>query len=255
MSEEQMAEVPGLYYDPQLTPRIVKDKGVPCKSDCATEQCSEGNNEDQDSEEELSLEVLSLEAPVGLRSEQFSLPWADLSGNHKASVMTSGGELNKQSSREALFPFSLGSTGSGFNTLYRPKFVTGLPFQAYLYQPNLTDDIDVEVYRVLQSLSGEAAALLELRRVQAGKYEIEGRSVLIYWSANGLLVHEDEVGPGIDDMPVSAYIPLAANVALDLQRIASVESFIHAATPSHGIVDDERYRAMQIACMQATMRK
>lgn len=257
MSEGEVDEVPGLFYDAQLTPRIVKDSGLARLSDSRVSDCTlEPCNEEQDSEEELSVEVPAknvTQAPSSI--PQFSLPWSDLSGNHQASTMTSEGELNKQSSREALLPFSQGSTGSCFNILYRPKFVTGLPSQAYLYKPTITDDIDCEVCHVLQGLSREASTLLELRRVEAGKYEIEGRSVFIYRGANGLFVHEDEVGPGIDDMPLHAYIPLAANVALDLQRIASVESFIHAATPTHDIVDVERYRAMQLACMQATIRK
>jgi len=215
------------------------------------------------------------------RQQQFSLPWADLNGNQKESLVTSAGPgtgVVEQSSRElgrigrakqsrnksssamrSLLPFSTSSTGASFNSLYRPIFVTGIPTKAYLYKPIPTDPIDVEVHRTLRDLTSEASGLLALRRVEAGRYEIEGRNVVVYRAGNGLMVHEhDPGGPTIDNIPLPTYINLAANVALDLQRLVRDETFIEfgeSKLDDPSLDGDDRYRAMQIACMQAMIRE
>jgi len=188
---------------------------------------------------------------------QFSLPWADLNGNQKESLVT-----RDASPIRSLLPLSNTSTGSSFNNLYRPIFVTGLPTRACQYLADPNDPIDGEVFRTLGELSPEAFRLFALRRVEAGKYEIEGRKVAVYQSARGLLVHENEVlGASVADMPLQAYINLVANVALDLQRLATDNSLtdnpiVDAGAPTITNCNDgdDRFRAMQIACMQAKIR-
>lgn len=210
---------------------------------------------------------LVVTTPIAPR-EKFSLPWADLNGNQKDSLVTSpqrqrsggpGQSCSKHASpTRSLLPFSEGSTGLSFNDLYRPIFVTGIPTKAYQYKPNLTDPIDVEVHRALRALSSEASQLVALRRVEAGRYEIEGRTVAVYWASSGLLVHENEVLPSIGDMPLQGYINLVTNVAMDLQRLAKNETFFSAGAAKlndPSVDGDDRYRAMQVACMQAKIRE
>merc|ERR1719401_1233329 len=104
--------------------------------------------------------------------------------------------------------------------------------------------------------------VLGLLRVRPGSYEIDGRQVMIYWESSGdsgrLLVREDEVGgPSMGDMPLNAYIKLVAAVALDLQKpVTPGMTFVTPAATSLKESDDEdRYRAMRVACTQAKLRE
>jgi len=201
---------------------------------------------------------------------KFSLPWADLDGKKKNSLVTSGllqmngstlhSSTKSSSTAQSILPFSTGSTGTSFNNLYRPIFVTGIPTKAYQYKADSTDPIDVEVHHALHALNPEALQLVALRRVEAGRYEIEGRTVSAYrGSSGGLLVHENEVlGADIGDLLLQAYINLVANVAQDIQRLASAETFYSAGAARVNDLSadrDERYEAMQVACMQAKIRE
>jgi len=201
---------------------------------------------------------------------KFSLPWADLDGKKKNSLVTSGllqmngstshSSTKSSSTAQSILPFSTGSTGTSFDNLYRPIFVTGIPTKAYQYKADSTDPIDVEVHHALHALNPEALQLVALRRVEAGRYEIEGRTVSVYrGSSGGLLVHENEVlGADIGDLPLQAYINLVANVAQDIQRLASTETFYSAGAArlnDLSVDGDERYEAMQVACMQAKIRE
>lgn len=194
--------------------------------------------------------------------EKFSLPWADLDGNQKESLVTSVPYTNSASpgtsgAFSTILPLSNGSTGSSFNNLYRPIFVTGIPTKAYQYKPDMADPIDIEVHRALRSLSPEASQLVALRCVEAGRYEIEGRTCSVYWASSGLQVHEDGIGASIPDLALLAYINLVANVSVDLQRLAKNETFLSAGAATHDpkIDGDDRFRAMQVACMQAKIRE
>lgn len=193
-----------------------------------------------------------------LPRNQFSLPWADLNGTQKDSLLTPercprslqgndsvehvsplhGSQRRGRNDSTSpprrvpnaepkpvasLLPFSKDSKGSSFSSLPKPRFLSGIPTKAYLYRPNPRDPIDVELHRILQGLDAEASQVLALRCVSPGRYEIDGRQVHIYWDefsgSSRLLVHEDEVGgPSIADMPLPAYMRLVVNVALDLQR-------------------------------------
>jgi len=218
------------------------------------------------------------------------LPWADLNGNQKESLLSPAkqngagsaeplspisreAQLFRQRSRDnsspsrSLLPFSNGSTGSTFNSLPKPKFLSGIPTKAYAYTPDTTDPIDVELHRSLRDLNQEASVLLALRFVTSGRYEIDGRDVQLYWDGEGasrrLMVHEDEVGgPSIADMPLPAYIDVVANIATDLQRPAvSAPVLTFAQTGAYKTSDagrlagEDRFRAMNIACTQAKLRE
>jgi len=208
---------------------------------------------------------LTLGRPVETK-KQFSLPWADLNGNQKESVVSEPLSPSGRTKR-SLLPCSTGFAVQSRNlldsaSLPRPKFMSGIPTKAYLYKPTSTDPIDVEMHHALLALHPEFASVLALLRVESGKYEIDGRNVVIYWdSAGGLLVHEEEVGGhSIADMPLQAYISLVANVALHIQRPAAsgVLTFVEFEGPktSDPSVDGkDRYSAMRIACTQAKLRE
>lgn len=252
---DEDAEFTRILYDPHRLP-----------ADCLSSQ-----DESVPADTALSSSVVEVD---GLKKQisggrnpgmKFSLPWADLNGNKKDSLVTSSkaglaqSQSRSHSPTTSLLPFSRGSTGRSFNSLYRPEFVTGIPTKAYAYKPNMADGIDVEVQKALRILSPEASQLFALRCIEPGKYEVEGRTVDVYWGINGLLVHEN-VGDGlsIGDMPLQDYINLAAAVAMDLQRLAKNDTFLTngvGLTHDPMLSGDQRYEAMQIACMQAKMRK
>lgn len=255
-----------------------------CNTACA-DHCHGHGDDDYDDEFRVAVNAPNHDRMVGTslkqlpaiehprvcqNQPQFSLPWADLNGNQKESLLTTS-PAEKPRSRNAtspiqdpirsLLPFTNNSAGSSLSNLYRPLFMSGVPTKASRYQPVPTDPIDVQLHRALLGLSPEAFELFALRRVESGKYEIEGRSVMVYQSARGILVHENEVsGASIADMDLHAYVNLVANVALDLQRLATEtteDAFFDAGAPTINSCsdNDERFRAMQIACMQAKLRE
>jgi len=175
---------------------------------------------------------------------KFSLSWADSDGKKKDSLVTSGLTQRGRSTSQS-------STKSSSTAQLAVE---------HQYEADYTDPIDVEVRHALCALDPEALQLVALRRVEAARYEIEGRTVSVYrGSSGGLLVHENEVvGAGIGDLPLQAYINLVANVAQDIQPLASTETFYSAGAarlddPSVDV--DERKEAMRVACMQAKIRE
>jgi hypothetical protein len=140
------------------------------------------------------------------------------------------------------------------------------------YRPDPTDDIDLEVKRILWHLDDAVATAMTLRRVQVGMYEIDGRMVCMYWGNRGtdklLLVHEDEVGGSSDDdYSLSMYLDVVANVLMSRSKsalgkaIVSDMSFVNtgpviAIADLNGLDDaQDREGAMRVACTQAAMRK
>jgi len=209
-----------------------------------------------------------------------TLPWADLHGIQQESLETasnidqllsfSSPATRRQAMDKSASPvrslLPLASTNFSLNNMPRVRFLTGIPTKANLYKPEPSDPIDVEVHHALQQLDAEASCVLALRRVEPGRYEIDGRIVLVYWHPSGAHVRENEVdGPSMVDMPLQPYINLVANVALDLQHSAADNSWFQnvdlffdvgaSKTTDRSLEGEDRYRAMQIACMQAKMRE
>lgn len=270
-----------------------------CQPQECANRCSLDNEENEDCEDFLPDKSFNDDMPIGrpaldlefsqalgltpaCRGRQghdvklSSLPWADLNGTQQESLLTcSKIDISSPATRRqardhsaspvrSLLPFA--STNFSLNNMPRVRFLTGIPTKANLYKPEPTDPIDVEVHHTLRKLDAEASIVLALRRVEPGRYEIDGRIVLVYWHPEGALVHENEVdGPSMADMPLQAYINLVANVALALQRSAAdnswfqnVDMFFDAGAPrttDRSLEGEDRYRAMQIACMQAQMRE
>jgi hypothetical protein len=246
----------------------VADSRFFCHSVCGPCRGDEDEENLDDLDEDFYREVgYQMPVPVAQvvskwNETEFSLPWSDLTGNQKESLMTTppiSPRRHQTPPPLSLLPISKGSTAHSFNSLCRPIFVTGVPTKANVYTPSPRDNIDAEVHSALMKLHSEAAALLALRRVEPGQYEIEGRRVVVYKGAQGFFVHEDEVG-GIADMSLQAYIALAANVALDLQKFAAFPDetldklFPGGPTLANIPNDEDRYGAMQIACMLAKLR-
>lgn len=190
----------------------------------------------------------------------FQLRWANLSGLEPNPA--SGYQEEKM--HHSVLPLTSMPQDAGKQRagLPAPRFFSGIPIKAYMYKANASDAIDVELQGHLQSLSDVAQNVLALRRVQAGKYEIDGRQVQVYRGGqDGMLafVCEDEVNAcGIADMPLKAYIDLVATVAVSLQRPGVSPTFVDtgSSTALNKIRDDtdDRYRAMRIACTQAELR-
>jgi len=190
----------------------------------------------------------------------FQLRWANLSGLEPNPAFGSQEEKMHHSVLPLTsMPQDAGKQRVGLPT---PRFFSGIPIKAYMYKANASDAIDVELSGHLESLSDVAQNVLALRRVKAGKYEIDGRQVQVYRGGqDGMeaFVREDEVNAcGIADMPLKAYINLVATVAVSLQRPGVSPTFVDtgSSTALNKIRDDtdDRYRAMRIACTQAELR-
>lgn len=270
-----------------------------CQPQECANRCGLDNEENEDCEDFLPDKNVSDDMPIGrpVLNSEFSqalglvpagggwrktssgLPWADLNGIQEESLVTaptidqlsfsspaSRGQARDQSASEVWSVLAFASTNFSLNNMPRVRFLTGIPIKANLYKPEPNDPIDVEVHNALRKLDAEASIVLALRRVEPGKYEIDGRIVLVYWHPSGAHVRENEVdGPSVVDMPLQAYINLVANVARDLQHSAAdnswfqnVDVFFDVGAPrttDRSLEGEDRYRAMQIACMQAKMRE
>merc|ERR1711970_1209382 len=88
---------------------------------------------------------------------------------------------------------------------------------------------------------------------------------MVYQYGNSLRVRETDIDDGIADMPLQDYIRLVADVAVDLQtgppanlsmrnRFDSFLDVGAAKTNDRSLEGDDRYRAMQSACMQSWIR-
>lgn len=214
----------------------------------------------------------------------FSLPWADLDGNQRPNTLLTpatqessqqrsedwrrrrGDEVFQSNEKEgSLLPFAskfATPNAPKFANLPMPKFVTGIPVKAYQYEPHPDDPIDLALYSQLQKLDEEASMTLGLRRVEPGRYEIDGRQVRVYMGRRGdsqFMVHEDEVGGRMADMNLSAYIRLVANVAVSLQRpgfMPTLTFLEYKGKPLHDdLAGEDRYAAMRMACTQAHLRQ
>lgn len=183
---------------------------------------------------------------------EFKLQWANLQGMQEKQGVGSP-------EKHSVLPLtSYGQDADALRKMCLPMpAFKGLLEKAYLYQADPSDSIDVELQKHLRSLSADALNVLALRKIQAGKYEIDGRHVQIYTKdGKHFLVHEDEVGH--DDLPLRAYINMVANVAMSLRRIGISPSFAETGSPTIKTLkedSDERYRAMRIACTQAELRE
>jgi hypothetical protein len=261
-----------------------------CQPECA-EPCHGCNEENElyddfrvgrtSQDDELPI-VRSPQVYVGLSNPELKqelsatlLPWADLNGNRKESLLTASprGEKADSITHEA-HVFDKGQptrsllpcrTGDSAVILPKPRFLSGIATKAYFYAPDATDPIDVELHRALSELDQEASMMLQVRCDGQGRYELDGRDVVLYWDDMGgskrLLVHEIQVcGPSIADIPLQSYLRLVANIALDLQRPVAngVLSFMHGGvkTSDSGRLDcEDRFNCMRIACTQAKLRE
>eukprot|EP00928_Gymnodinium_smaydae_P071791 TRINITY_DN55278_c0_g1_i1.p1 TRINITY_DN55278_c0_g1~~TRINITY_DN55278_c0_g1_i1.p1 ORF type:complete len:493 (+),score=99.74 TRINITY_DN55278_c0_g1_i1:156-1481(+) len=134
---------------------------------------------------------------------------------------------------------------------------------ACLYLPDASDSIDVALKERLSELNPVAALALLLRRLDTGRYEIDGRIVILHWAnpseLTELLVTESCDGRG-HPVPLQRYLVQAANVAHSMQgteqrlgrggerRI----TFMEMRDPPG---ESDRTEAMRIACEQAAVRE
>lgn len=155
---------------------------------------------------------------------------------------------------------------------------SGGPVPATQYVADHSDPIDVMLASAITTLDRAAASKLLLRRIGAGKYEIDGRRVTCRWGdtgggVQGLLAYEDDVKDvSASEMPLAAYLGQAANVAAsltghraDMPKIARIPkeqrlTFTDVSKDSTQAlklddVGNERCESMRIACEQAFLRE
>jgi len=140
-----------------------------------------------------------------------------------------------------------------------PNFAKGLQVQAYRYVADTSDVIDVQVESCLQKLSEEGKQTLMLSRLCPGEYEIDARRIRVYAAdddASKLLVHESGVaGSCMTDLPLQQYLNLVAHVAVSLKKYGAAPTFCVTTPTLKDARDEDRCRAMNIACVQAEMRE
>lgn len=94
--------------------------------------------------------------------------------------------------------------------------VPAFPTEATKYQANNADMIDVALACTLWKINPSELAAMSLRRIDEGRYEVDGRRVTLAWrdeTQNELMLFEDDVVDG-EWMPVLDYLQIAGNVAL-----------------------------------------
>lgn len=199
------------------------------------------------------------------------IPWADLNGPRRSSassclpVRSGGQDLPKSQ-----------VTHMAKTWLINPKvnpcsefgFITvTVPASSYIADAN--DILDIEFARHLMSLSEEAANALELRRLEHGKYEVQGKRLLVQWAdphgcdlmafeqtgLNRDSDREGEVPATADDdepMPLSEYLSHMGQLAVAIKRPAERRALTFP-DGDEGIED--RCESMRIACEQARLRE
>jgi len=141
------------------------------------------------------------------------------------------------------------------------------------------DAVDHAVRAQLRTVDPESLSRLMVKRLSAGKYEVDGRRVTIRWGpstdkgtsdATALLVREDEVGgdEGSPESSLPAYLQQAANVAAALQgRVPGAsavtripqEKRLTFGSPGSGALESldvlQRCASMRKACEEARIRE
>jgi len=208
------------------------------------------------------------QTPGGMRVEYVASPMP-MRGAH-----TPGVNVN--------MPRSCSSSSSHASFYYNQQHPVGVPpgtcAAASMYMADPADPIDLMVAAGLATLDRASASKLMLRRLNMGKYEIDGRKVSVRWGdlggISGLVACEDEVkDQSSGEMPLIAYLSQAANVAAALlggrsdmpkisripkeQRLTFADDSSQDATQALKLDDigNERCESMRIACEQAMLRE
>lgn len=134
---------------------------------------------------------------------------------------------------------------------------------ACLYHAHPGDPLDEGLVHSLKFLDEYSKATLILRRLQQGRYEIDGRLCTLRfdeYDVKEILVWED----GSDEeLLLPAYLNQAANVAVSLSkplsakaRQPSFSAYDAAGSRLNEDIDDySRTHSMEVACMQAKLRQ
>lgn len=137
--------------------------------------------------------------------------------------------------------------------------------------------MDVGLARLLNGMDQESLWRLMVRRLCPGKYEVDGRVVSVRWSETEgidatqpeLVVREDDVCVEADEVPLSAYLQQAANVAHALRGKVNTgasavtripqEKRLTFSTPGTENLDCldvlQRCASMRKACEEAALRE
>jgi len=156
-----------------------------------------------------------------------------------------------------------GATSLQAPLLKKGDQVFGSP--ACLYQGDPADILDAALVRCVRILDPYAKATLILRRVEPGKYEIDGRLCeLCLGGPTGTEIQVREDGCNAE-LSLPAYLSSAANVAVALSRPPGAQerrpSFTGTNLDAAGNLQDEnieghvRTHSMQVACLQAKIRE
>lgn len=145
--------------------------------------------------------------------------------------------------------------------------------RCYSYTCDSSDPMDRVVMETLVSLGVETASRLRIRRLDVGKYEVDGRRISLRWGSNPseLVACEDDVGGDLAGRGTHlvSYLRQAADVAASLggrqtgaPLIARVPQDMRLTFSSSGpgteSIDSEhlhRRESMRIACEEAMLRE
>lgn len=164
--------------------------------------------------------------------------------------------LPRSESRGKL-PGLLGAPNLG--KIFADSFHEG-KFNFYSPAASSPDPLDESFSRCMRRL-GLSEQLLGVKRLDAGRYEIDGRRVRLHWKdasqSEVLAVEEDVPDPTIRENPLDTYLNQAARVAqfrFD-QGLPTRPSFGNVGAPLRDSMDeDARVSCMNLACEQAKLR-
>jgi hypothetical protein len=164
--------------------------------------------------------------------------------------------LPRSESRGKL-PGLLGAPNLG--KIFADSFHEG-KFNFYSPAASSPDPLDESFSRCMRRL-GLSEQLLGVKRLDAGRYEIDGRRVRLHWKdasqSEVLAVEEDVPDPTIRENPLATYLNQAARVAqfrVD-QGLPTRPSFGNVGAPLGDSMDeDARVSCMNLACEQAKLR-
>merc|ERR1712110_522623 len=80
-----------------------------------------------------------------------------------------------------------------------------------------SDAMDVAFAECVASLGMQAANALTIKRIGAGKYEIDKRPVTLSMASTGVLVSEDQCATVGKPVPLKQYLHQASNVAKEMK--------------------------------------
>jgi len=228
---------------------------VSCGPNCDS-NCNGGDDEEEDD--------LWVSHPQFAEVEEKIHPAIVESGERSARTSTSTWTTNT-----GLQTFSTVTPSMNLSASVNPYSEFGfmtLTVPALRYSACSSDPIDVEMVRQLRSLDKDSVDVMTLRRLAAGKYEILGRQVSVFWDSapsSPRLWASETVGTRVTaaeaDVPLDMYLKQVANLARMIRPEAAPRCLTFPDEASLGTTANmdgaDRFECMRVACEQARLRE